>query len=202
MNVFFLSPGRTATTSIVKVFSNVGAMTAGHETRVKETYETRLNYPINHIEADNRLTFFMPQLTEKYGNEAVLVIVVRDRKKIAASYSKRWFKTNLPKLYAQGILLRDFSENTDTLLEGMVDWMYDTIFFFSKFWGRVVIMDMDSPRSGLLALSEYIDFDVDAADLRLSKTFENRNDLGFTNKLSIAKYALTNIIWDIRQCFR
>ncbi|WP_127116203.1 sulfotransferase domain-containing protein [Shimia sediminis] len=177
-------------------------MTAGHETRVKETYETRLNYPNNHIEADNRLTFFLPQLTEKFGNDAVLVIVVRDRKKIAASYSKRWFKTNLPKLYSQGILLRDFHENSDTLLEGMVDWMYDTIFFCSKYWKHVVIFDLENPREGLSALAEKITFDVDKAEAAYYETFENRNNLEVRNKISILKYSVTNLLWDIRQCFR
>jgi len=50
----------------------------------------RLNYPPNHIEADNRLSWFLGRLEHAYGNNAIYVHLARDPIDTARSFAKRW----------------------------------------------------------------------------------------------------------------
>jgi len=54
--------------------------------------EERLNYPQNHIEADNRLSWLLGRLDEKYGDDAFYVHLKRDENATAASFVKRYRK--------------------------------------------------------------------------------------------------------------
>ncbi len=62
---------------------------AGHETRVKSLFADRLAYPLNHIEVDNRLSWFLGRLNEKFGKHAYYVHLLRDREATARSFAKR-----------------------------------------------------------------------------------------------------------------
>ena len=44
--------------------------TAGHETRTNRLGAARLDYPDRHIEADNRLSFFLGKLNARWGDDA------------------------------------------------------------------------------------------------------------------------------------
>ena len=96
MNVFFVSPGRTATTAFWKAFQCVEGYTCAHESNVQKLGAERLRYPNKHFELDNRLVFFLAELTTKYAKgNSVLVIIKRDHTAIAKSYNKRWSKINI-----------------------------------------------------------------------------------------------------------
>ncbi len=62
MNVFVLGTGRCGTTTFMKACRHVTNCTSGHETRVNHVGPERLSYPSNHIEADNRLSWFLGRL--------------------------------------------------------------------------------------------------------------------------------------------
>ena len=90
MNVFILCTGRCGSTTLERAFSHLENYTCRHESRVNQLGEERLNYPENHIESDNRLSWFLGRLDEKYGDEAFYVHLSRNPDEVASSYAKRF----------------------------------------------------------------------------------------------------------------
>ena len=64
--------------------------TSGHETRARLVGPERLAYPENHIEADNRLSWFLGRLDKAYGPNARYVHLTRDPAQVADSFNERW----------------------------------------------------------------------------------------------------------------
>ena len=64
-------------------------MTVGHESR-RDVVDDRLNYPANHIEVDNRLSWFLGSLERQYGADAFYVHLVRDPNEVVESLLARW----------------------------------------------------------------------------------------------------------------
>ena len=89
MNVFVLCTGRCGSVSVIKASEFMENYTCGHEVRAGFIGEERLAYPANHIEADNRLSWYFGRLHFKYGNDAFYVHLTRDLKATAKSYAKR-----------------------------------------------------------------------------------------------------------------
>ena len=205
MRVFFISPGRTATTTLAKSFGQIKSLTSGHESNVKNRLGDRVIYPDNHVEADNRLLFFMPQLTERYGETELLVIIERNRAEIANSYRKRWWKFNLPKIFAQGILMRDVKENDDKLVDDMVDWAYEQIHYFSKDWKNVITIKFDEIPKNLDQIFDFLKLSQNEC-LQVKEFFEqkieNKNENGISRIVHVLLFNLRNTIWDIKSLLR
>lgn len=64
--------------------------TAGHETRISLVGDERLAYPPGHIEADNRLSWLLGRLEDRYGADAWYVHLVRDETATAQSFVARY----------------------------------------------------------------------------------------------------------------
>lgn len=62
----------------------------GHETNIRRLGALRFNHPSNFIEVDNRLTWLLGRLHERFGDEARYVNLTRDLEAVAQSYSKHW----------------------------------------------------------------------------------------------------------------
>lgn len=90
MRVFVLSTGRSGTTTFIEACKHATNWTAGHETRAAQIGSARFDYPDGHIEADNRLAWFLGALNERYGSEPLYVHLLRDREKTAGSFLRRW----------------------------------------------------------------------------------------------------------------
>ncbi|MCB0555515.1 MAG: hypothetical protein KDD02_18350 [Phaeodactylibacter sp.] len=79
---------------------------AGHETRSALVGEERLDFPDNHIEADNRLSWMLGKLGKKYGKDAFYVHLRRDIETTAVSFNRRWdYPGSLIRAYTEGILM-------------------------------------------------------------------------------------------------
>lgn len=89
-NVFVLCTGRNGSVTFAKACGLLTNYTSGHETHWRVTGDARTNYPNNHIEVDNRLSFFLGALDQKYGDDAIYVHLRRDPNEVAESYNKRW----------------------------------------------------------------------------------------------------------------
>jgi hypothetical protein len=89
VNVFVLCTGRCGSHTFIKACSHITNFTAGHEARVQECGPARLAYPENHIEADNRLSWFLGRLDERYGS-ARYVHLTRDPEATARSLAQYW----------------------------------------------------------------------------------------------------------------
>jgi len=111
-NVFVLSPGRAGSMTFAHACENLTNFTSAHESLVDQIGDARFAYPDSHIEADNRLTWHLGQLAEKYdGSDVLYVHLRRDPEKIAQSFLKRWediqFGSAILPAFANGIVMRE-----------------------------------------------------------------------------------------------
>ena len=109
MNVFILCTGRSGSKSLTLACKHITNYTVGHETMAREIGNRRLEYPTNHIEADNRLSWFLGRLDATYGNKAFYVHLKRTKESTVNSFVNRWdYQGSIIKSYAEGILLQGY----------------------------------------------------------------------------------------------
>lgn len=106
MNIFILNTGRCGSTTFIKACQHISNYTSAHESLLTKTGENRLKYAANHIEADNRLCWFLGRLDETFGDNAMYVHLSRSPEETAGSFSKR-IDYGILKAYEQGILLHN-----------------------------------------------------------------------------------------------
>ena len=114
MNVFVLCTGRCGSVTFVEACKHIRNYTSAHESRAHVAGPGRVQYPADHIEADNRLTWFLGRLEQAYGDDAFYVHLTRDRMQTAHSYNKRFQPGLIMHAYAHGILL-GLPSDTDRL---------------------------------------------------------------------------------------
>lgn len=119
MNVFVLCTGRCGSTTFIKACRFIKNYSSAHESRNGLLGAERFNYPGNHIEADNRLSWLLGRLDKTYGDRAFYVHLVRDRSDTAASFIKR-YDSGIIRAYrgtgnrASGIIM-GLPENSDPM---------------------------------------------------------------------------------------
>jgi hypothetical protein len=104
MNVFVLCTGRCGSVTFAKACSYMTNFTSAHESRTFLLGGDRLAYPDQHIEVDNRLSWFLGRLDRAYGDRAFYVHLRRDAASVARSYRER-YGIWIMKAYREGILL-------------------------------------------------------------------------------------------------
>jgi len=109
MNVFVLSTGRCGSTTFIEACKHIQNFTAAHESRHGLLGDDHFSYPQNHIEADNRLSWFSGRLDRAYGNDAFYVHLTRERLEVAKSYLKR-YSSGLIKMHDYSII-NAYSQN-------------------------------------------------------------------------------------------
>jgi len=90
MNIFVLCTGRCGSVTFISACSHIHNYTAAHESRSGLFGEERLRYPENHIEADNRLSWFLGRLEKAYGDNAFYVHLRRNDLDTARSFAYRY----------------------------------------------------------------------------------------------------------------
>lgn len=90
MNVFILCTGRCGSMTFVKACQHIRNYSAAHESRMACVGPERMDYPENHIEADNRLTWLLGRLDREYGDDAFYVHLKRDPLAVAESFKNRY----------------------------------------------------------------------------------------------------------------
>ena len=103
MNIFILSTGPCGSTTFIQACQHIKNYTASHESRSALTGKQRLGYPDKHIEADNRLSWFLGRLDREYGDNAIYVHLTRDRASTAESFALRK-DYGIMQAYKEGIL--------------------------------------------------------------------------------------------------
>lgn len=88
MNVFVLSTGRCGSTTFARACEHIDNYSAAHESRISRVH-SRVDYPDNHIEVDNHLSWFLGRLDERYGDEAFYVHLKRNLEETAQSRKRR-----------------------------------------------------------------------------------------------------------------
>ena len=104
MNVFILNTGRCGSMTFIKACQHISNFSTAHESRCDQLGEARLAYPDNHIEVDNRLSWYLGKLDKQYGDHAVYVHLKRNNTDTASSYAKRLFPGGIIPAYRKGIL--------------------------------------------------------------------------------------------------
>lgn len=109
MNVFVLSTGRCGSKTFAKACSHITNFSAGHESNTGRIGPGRFEYPQWHIETDNRLSWMLGDMEQRYGKAAFYVHLRRSESAVAESYNRRWrHPESLVLNFARGILsLRD-----------------------------------------------------------------------------------------------
>ncbi len=103
-NVFVLCTGRCGSTTFSQACQHIQNYTASHESNISLMGDQRLQYSQNHIEVDNRLSWFLGSLEKKYGDSAFYVHLKRDIMLTAKSYAKR-LDSPIIKGYSESIIL-------------------------------------------------------------------------------------------------
>ena len=106
MNVFVLGTGRCGTMTFVRACEHLDNYTSGHESRARLLGGERFDYPDDHIEADNRLSWFLGELGRRHP-EALYVHLLRDPEAVTASFLRRWdstFRASIIRAFAHGVL--------------------------------------------------------------------------------------------------
>jgi len=106
MNVFVLNSGRCGSTTFIKACQHITNFSAAHESLLEKIGGQRLDYPKNHIEADNRLSWLLGRLDKSYGDDAFYVHLKRRPQDTASSFAKR-IDFGILKAYEQGVLMHD-----------------------------------------------------------------------------------------------
>ncbi len=106
MNIFVLNTGRCGSTTFIKACQYISNYSASHESRARVHGKARLQYPDNHIEADNRLSWFLGRLDKQYADTAFYVHLTRNTSATADSFVKRQ-NFGIMKAYKEGILMLD-----------------------------------------------------------------------------------------------
>ena len=106
MNVFVLCTGRCGSVTFAKACSHIANYSSAHESRVKQTGAQRVAYAANHIEIDNRLSWFLGRLEERYGDDAHYIHLTRDAEATALSFNRRWhMRGSIMRAYAEQICM-------------------------------------------------------------------------------------------------
>lgn len=109
MRVFVLSTGRCGSSTFVKSCEHLTNYTSGHESRRRTILDDRFDYPDQHIECDNRLSWFLGGLGEQFDNtDCFYVHLTRDRNSVASSFLNRWdsgYRGSIIRAFAHGMLM-------------------------------------------------------------------------------------------------
>ncbi|WP_198406050.1 hypothetical protein [Parathermosynechococcus lividus] len=155
MNVFVLCTGRCGSVTFAKACSYMTNFTSAHESRTFLLGGDRLAYPDQHIEVDNRLSWFLGRLDRAYGDRAFYVHLRRDAASVARSYRER-YGIWIMKAYREGILL-NLPANADPLAVCLdyCDTVNSNIEFFLRDKTHTMTIDLaeiENRLSAILAL--------------------------------------------------
>ena len=96
--------------TFVQACSHLTNYTSGHETRSAMIGAARFEFPEDHIEVDNRLSWLLGSLAARYEEqEPLFVHLMRDREAVAHSFLRRWdsgFRAWMTRAFGHGIVQR------------------------------------------------------------------------------------------------
>lgn len=133
MRVFVLCTGRCGSVTFSKACEHVYNYTVGHESRADMIGSSRLTYPDNHIEVDNRLSWMLGRLDRRYGGAPFYVHLTRDTEDVISSFADRHNRPGIMRSYGgkQGIIMGDV-HNWRVVAEDYVKTVTENIRLFLK----------------------------------------------------------------------
>ena len=157
MNVFVLNTGRCGSTTFIKACQHISNYSSGHETLLDKIQDQRLAYPDNHIEADNRLSWFLGRLDEKYGNDAFYVHLTRDTDATINSFTKR-MDYGIMKAYKEGILMANsIPSDNEAFAEDYIQTVTSNINLFLKDKTNTMLFKLEQAQQDFSEFFQRID---------------------------------------------
>lgn len=156
MNIFILNTGRCGSTTFIKACQHITNFSAQHESRINQIGDMRLAYPDDHIEADNRLSWILGRLDQKYGDRAFYVHLSRDRELTADSFARRK-EMGIMKAYHEGILLggEEMQGAQDIALD-YIDTVESNITLFLKDKSQKMLFSLENAKADFALFWERI----------------------------------------------
>lgn len=114
MRIFVLCTGRTGSQSFIEACRFIDNFSCGHESRRSLLGSDRLDYPPNHIESDNRLSWMLGPLADRFPDDVFYVHLIRDEEATARSFNRRWNNPwSIIHAWAEAVLFRNIRDLTD-----------------------------------------------------------------------------------------
>jgi hypothetical protein len=109
-NIFVLSPGRSGSKTFVEAASYLTNYSAAHESLSSRLGDERFAYPENHIEADNRLTWFTGELAKRFTSDVLYINLIRDFDATVDSFHHRLqnssYRASIMTAFGHGIVMK------------------------------------------------------------------------------------------------
>jgi len=184
MNVFVLNTGRCGSKTLYNFCKHITNYSAGHES----TKSLDLVYNKNHIEIDNRLSWFLGRLDEQYGNNAIYVHLKRDEDKVAKSFTNRLYSNrSLSSGYKYNILNRHQIKNRNDgeIFSDLVKTINKNITLFLKDKDKVLEIHLDKFENDAINFWNYIqaEGDLESALKELQITYNTSPKKSFINNI-------------------
>ncbi len=145
MNVFILNTGRCGSSTFIAACQHIQNYSSAHESLSTKTGTHRLAYPDNHIEADNRLSWFLGKLDNKYADNAFYVHLKRNKQQTTESFIKRR-DYGIMRAYKEGILLGGEQMQTPAdIAEDYIDTIEANIRLFLKDKTQKMEFSLENP---------------------------------------------------------
>jgi hypothetical protein len=160
MNVFILNTGRCGSTTFIKACQHISNYSAAHESRIRLTGSTRLDYPNNHIEADNRLSWFLGRLDQRYGDNAIYIHLQREHDSTVESFSKR-SSFGIMKAYREGIYLDKEAQSSKPYEDDYINTVNANIELFLKDKTHKMIFHLQQARQDFRQFWQLVDAEGD-----------------------------------------
>jgi len=163
--------------------------------------QERLNYPENHIEADNRLSWLLGRLDKKYGNSAFYVHLKRKEADTARSFTKR-YSVGIIKAYRGGGILPGLPELSDPMSVSLdyCDTVNSNIDLFLKDKSRKIIINLENIEKDFTEFWKMIDAHGEInASLAEFKTKYNATNTTVLPQKSKKKSLLSKIAGKVRR---
>lgn len=175
MRAFILTTGRSGSTTFAKACAHIINYTSGHESRA-DKIKDRCAYPEDHIEVDNRLSWFLGTLDRLYGTDPLYIHLTRDRDEVIRSYARRRRSPmSIMRATANGILQRREPPKTDEQWQAVsglvVDTVTDNINLFLGDKPNVIDVTLDNIQVGFDEMWARLgcEGDIEAAHAELRK---------------------------------
>lgn len=155
-NVFVLNTGRCGSTTFIRACSHITNYTTGHESRRGRLGSARFDYPPDHIEADNRLSWLLGRLDREYGADAVYVHLYRNTEDVVSSFVKR-YDDGIIKAYRGAILMNVPPEvGPEQVAADYCETVTDNIAAFLKDKPHKIEVSLDNAREDFRRFWQYI----------------------------------------------
>lgn len=185
MNVFVLNTGRCGSTTFIRACKHIENYSCAHESRSGMLANDRFNYPDNHIEADNRLSWLLGRLDEKYGDNAIYVHLKRNDDETARSLVRRYYFGMIKAYRRDGVLL-GLPEESDSRAVAL-DYCHtvnSNIELFLKYKTKKIVVDIGNIENDFTSFFEYIGAkgNVKAALAEFNIKYNSSEQLGYIVK--------------------